>query len=461
MKRIAAVVALGLLSGCSHQTMNSRTQADPVFGDMLKQPPLVDSILRDGDNLSYQVQLTPSKGDTVPDIAQLQASCATPSASLMYVESPGTLGAKGQPAQLTVMRELTPDVVTNLQHNPGFIAACARTPRPDWRLVSGAATARQLLIDRTSLKAVGDSVQVWGAYDEPAILTHRLKKMPYAQTRMHWQLNCSRQTYRTLATFGLNQNNVVTFGETETAPQDAPFSAAEADTQTLLKAACAPTLGQLPVATARTKAPETLTPPPLSADVTEAIKALDMPSASKPLRHLVEKHDSTTSMLNHQYIEPNADNGQLRIRTVTNYSTATTTSFRGLISLTYQSQYEWEGLTVSNASHVQQLSFTGDWKQMPVGTTLGLSAKDLNRSTSSEDRVLSRDYYCVVTRELPASKINSALSGNAKELTCTITGEKYNATSTEMYLQDYGYFFTSQSVVNGTYKTRSTLVKAE
>lgn len=359
------------------------------------------------------------------------------------------------------MRELTPAVVGNLQHNAGFIEACARTPRPDWRLVSGAATARQLLIDRASLKAVGDSVQVWGAYDEPVILTHKLQKMPYTQTRMHWQLSCSRHTYHTLAIFGLNPNNVVTFGTTETAPQDAPFSAAEADTQALLKAACAPTLEQLPVATARTKSQETLTPPPLSADVVGAINALDMPTATKPLRHLVEKQDSSTSMLNDLYIEPSADIGQLRIRNVSKYTTSTTTSFRGLISLTFQSQYEWEGLNISNASHIQQLSFTGDWKQMPVGTTLGLSAKDLNRSTREEDRVLSRDYYCLVARELPASKINSALSGNAKELTCTITGEKYNATNTEMYLQDYGYFFTSLSVVNGTYKTRTTLVKAE
>lgn len=461
MKRIAVVVALSLLSGCSLQTMHSRAKAEPVFGEVLKQPPLVDSILRDGDNLSYQVQLTPSKDSTLPDIAQVRASCTTPSASLMYLESPGKLAANGHPARVTVMRELTAAVAGNLQHNAGFIEACTRTPRPDWRIVSGGQTQRQLLIDRASLKDIGGSLQVWGAYDEPAILTHKLKKMPYTQTRMHWQVSCNRQTYRTLATFGLNQSNVVTFGTTETAPQDAPFSAAEADTQTLLKAACAPTLEQLPVATARTKTQETLTPPPLSADVVAAINALDMPKAAKPLRHLLEKQDSSTSTLNDLYIEPSAEVGQLRIRNVSKYSTSTTTSFRGLISLTFQSQYEWEGLNISNASHIQQLSFTGDWKQMPVGTTLGLSAKDLNRSTREEDRVLSRDYYCVVARELPASKINSALSGSAKELTCTITGEKYNATSTHMYLQDYGYFFTSLSVVNGTYKTRTTLVKAE
>lgn len=461
MKPIAVVVALSLLSGCSLQTMNSRAKAEPMFGEVLKQPPLADSILRDGDNLSYQVQLTPAKDSTVADIGQVRASCTTPSASLMYLESPGTLTVNGQPTRVTVMRKLTAAVVENLQHNAGFIDACARTPRPDWRIVSGAATQRQLLIDRASLKTVGDSVQVWGAYDEPVILTHKLKKMPYTQTRMHWQLNCSRQTYRTLATFGLNQNNVVTFGKTETAPQDAPFGAAEADTQALLKATCAPTLEQLSVATVRTKTQEALTPPPLSADVVGAINALDMPKATKPLSHLVEKQDSSTSTLNDLFIEPSAEAGQLRIRNVSKYTTSTTTSFRGLISLTFQSQYEWEGLNTSNASHIQQLSFTGDWKQMPVGTTLGLSTKDLNRSTREEDRVLSRDYYCVVARELSASKINSTLSGNAKELTCTITGEKYNATSTEMYLQDYGYFFTSLSVVNGTYKTRTTLVKAE
>ena len=98
---------------------------------------------------------------------------------------------------------------------------------------------------------------------------------------------------------------------------------------------------------------------------------------------------------------------------------------------------------------------------MPVGAALGFSFKDLNRDTAEDDRVLGRTYTCLVARELPASKINAALSGNATELNCTVIGERYNATSTEMYLQDYGYFFTRQSVVNGDYKTRTTLVKAE
>ncbi|MBV4454021.1 MULTISPECIES: hypothetical protein [Pseudomonas] len=37
----------------------------------------------------------------------------------------------------------------------------------------------------------------------------------------------------------------------------------------------------------------------------------------------------------------------------------------------------------------------------------------------------------------------------------------YQATSTVMYLQDYGYFFTTQDVIQGEYKTRTTLVNAQ
>ena len=461
MKRITVIVALGLLSGCSLQAMRNGAKAEPLFGELLKQPPLADSILRDGDELSYQVHVESGKGPSVPDIAQVRASCATPSASLLFLESPTTLTAKGQPTRFTVMRNLTPAVIANLKQNPGFIDACARTPRPDWRVVSGTQTQRQLLIDRASVKRAGDSVQFWGAVDEPFILTNKLKKMPYAQTRMHWQVSCSRQTYRTLGTFGLNQNNVVTFGTTETAPQDAPFSSAETHIQTLLQAACAPTLEQLPVAAVRSKPQETLTPPPLSADVVEAMNALGMPNPVKSLRHLVQRSESSVTLQNDLYIEPSGENGQLRIRNVSDYSKASSTSFRGLITLTYQSQFEWEGLTTSVASHIQQLNFTGDWKQMPVGATLGFSTKNLNRSTAEEDHVLWRTYTCVVARELPASRINAALSGNAKELNCTQAGERYNATSTEIYLQDYGYFFTRERVVKGDDKTRNTLVKVE
>ncbi|VVN55913.1 hypothetical protein PS687_02131 [Pseudomonas fluorescens] len=461
MKRIAVVIALGLLSGCSLQAMRNGAKAEPAFAEVLKQPPLADSILRDGDKLSYQVQVTARKGSSVPDIAQVRASCAAPEASLLFLESPGTLAANGQPTRFNVMRDLTPVVIANLKQNTGFIDACAHTPRADWRVISGTGTQRQLLIDRASVKRTGDSVKFWGAVDEPFILTNKLKKVHYAQTRMLLQTDCSRQTYRPLATFGLNQNNVVTFGNIETAPQDAPFSSAEANTQALLKAACAPSLEQLPVATARTKAREILTPAPLSADVVSAINALGMPTPAKSLRHLVEKSESSTTLLHDLFIEPNDDSGQLHIRNVSNYSTSVTTSLRGLFNLTYQSQFEWEGLSRSAASHVQQLSFSGDWKQMPVGATLGFSFKDLNRDTAEDDRVLWRTYTCLVARELSASKINAALSGNATELNCTVIGERYNATSTEMYLQDYGYFFTRQSVVNGDYKTRTTLVKAE
>lgn len=457
MKRLSIVVALGLLGGCAHTS----TKVEPIFAEVLKQPPLAESILRDGDQLSYQVEVTPSKGSSVPDIAQVRASCAATDASLQFLESPGTLAANGQPTRFTVMRNLTAPVVAYLKQNSAFAAACANTPRPDWRLVGSTSTQRQLLIDRASLKPVGDRVQVWGSVDEPVILTDKLRKMPYAQTRTHWQVSCNQKTYRTLASFGLNQKNIVTFGNIERAPQDKPFNSADADTQTLLNAACSPTLTQLPVATARTKAQQTLTPPPLSAEVNAAISALNMPPASKALRHLVQDRDMGYSpMRSNQYIEPGAERGQFKVRHVTQYSSSALTTFRGLITLTFQSQFELHGVSTSAASHIQELGFTGDWQQMPVGATLGYRSKDLNRNTAEDDRVLERTTTCVVKRELPASKINSSLSGNAKELSCSATGGQYQATSTEMYLQDYGYFFTTQSNTNGT-KMRNTLVKAE
>ena len=461
MKHIAVVVAFSLLSGCSLHTMSQLTKVEPIFADVLKQPPLPNSILRDGDDLSYQAQVASSKGSSQPDIAQVRASCTKPQASLMFLESPGTLGPNGQPTRFTVMRSLTQPVVAYLKQNNGFIDACARTPRADWRVVSGSATQRQLLIDRASVKPVGDSTQLWTALDEPLILTHKLKKMPYTQTRMHWQVNCSRHTYRTLAAFSLNENNVVTLGTTETSPQDMPFSSAQADSQTLLNAACSPTLAQLPAATARTKTLETLTPSPLPYDVQQAISALGMPKASKTLRHLKQKRDMGYSPMQVDvYIEQGVSSDQLRTRNVTKYSTHTADTFRGLITLTFQSRYDLDGLSVSAASQIEQLSFTGDWQQLPIGARLGYSTKDLNRNTAEEDRVLERDTTCAVKRELTASKLNSSLTGTAKELNCTATGKCYRSTSTVLSLQDYGYFFTTQSETNGS-KTRFALDKVE
>lgn len=154
-------------------------------------------------------------------------------------------------------------------------------------------------------------------------------------------------------------------------------------------------------------------------------------------------------------------NSQLKVRRNTQHSTANTTTFRGLFNLTFQSEFELRGLNVSAASNIEQLSFSGDWRQMPIGSTLGFKVKERNRNTAEEDRLLSRDSSCVVARELPASTINSALSGKAKELNCTATGENYQATGTVMYLQDYGYFFASKDVIQGKYETRTTLAKAQ
>lgn len=457
MKPLAVIVALSLLTGCSLKPAKN----SPEFGELLKLPPLANSVLRDGDVLSYQVHVTPSKGSNVPDIAQLRASCTAPEASLLFLESPGSLAPNGQPVRFTVMRTFAPEAVGYLKQNTAFIEACATTPRPDWRLVSGAATERQLLIDRASLKPVGDNLQVWAAVDEPLILTNKLKKMHYAQTRLHWQVSCSRQAYRSLATFGLNENNVVTFGNTQTSPQDQSFSSAEADAQALLKAACSPSLAQLPAATARTKAQEILTPAPLPAAIEQAIGTLNLPAPGKSLRHQVQKQDMGYGAVQVDlYLEPKAQAGQFSIRNVTRYSTYTTTTWRGLFNLTFQSQYKMDGITVSSASHLQQLSFIGDWQQMPLGATLGYSTVEMNRTTAQDDRELIRNTRCVVKRELPASKINGDLSGTAKELNCTTTGEKYSGTSTAFYLLDYGYFFTRLSD-SGITKMRYTLVKAE
>ncbi|UUQ65265.1 hypothetical protein NLK61_01035 [Pseudomonas fuscovaginae UPB0736] len=466
MKRIAVVATLGLLSACSLQPARNSGNSAALFGDILKQPPLADSVLRDGDQLSYQAQVASGKVTATPDIAQLQASCAKTDASLLFVESTSKLAADGQPERVTVMRKLLPVVVANLQQNPAFIEACAHTPRPDWRLVGEVEAQRQLLIDRASLKNVAGAWQFWGAIDEPSILINQQKKMPYAQTRLRLQANCTSQTYRSLAEFALNQNNVVTFGKTETATQDKPFDSAEATTQMLLKTVCAGDvankLERSPSAVPRNKTALVLTPTPVPATVLAAIDALELPPASKPLRRLVlERNSGSVSLRYELFFEPGAQSGQLHQREVGKYSTSNKITFRGLFNLTFQSQYKNNGLEVSVASNVEQLSFSGDWKQMPVGQTIGFSLKERNRNSSRPESLLSRQDSCLVKRELPASKIHSNLGGIAKELACTSTGEKRVTTSTVYYLQDSGYFFSSKSATQDLYKEDMKLLQVE
>ncbi|WP_017904707.1 hypothetical protein [Pseudomonas asplenii] len=468
MKRIAVIAILGLLSACNLQPARNGSGAQALFGDMLRQPPMADSILRDGDQLSYQAQVASSKSASTPEIAQIQASCSGTEASLLFVESPGKPAADGQPERVTVMSRLLPAVAVNLRQNPGFVEACASTPRPDWRLAGEAEGQRQLLIDRASLKDVGGAWQFWGAVDEPSVLTQQQKRMPYAQTRMRLQANCNNQTYRVRAEFGLNQNNVVTFGKTDSAPQDQPFGSAPATTRALLKAVCVADTGtaleRLPIAVPRSKTARQLTPAQVPATVIAAINALDLPPATTLLhRQVMERNSAHTSLRYESSFETDPQSGQMRQREKSQYSSSDRITFRGLFSLTFQTQYQDKGLTISQASNVEQLSFSGDWKQMPIGATLGFSFQSRNRDTSRPDRLVSRQESCVVKRELPASKINSSLGGMARELECTNTSEQLITTSTVFYLQDLGYFFTSKSATRGLYKddTSMRLVQVE
>lgn len=214
--------------------------------------------------------------------------------------------------------------------------------------------------------------------------------------------------------------------------------------------------------TPRSEPAQPMTPKPIPATVLAAINALNLPKAPKALTHIVEVHETNARALqNDLFFTAEAASGQLRTRIVSPYSTSYTTSMRGLVPLTFQGQYRDDGVLTYAASNVEQLSFSGDWKQMPVGATLGFSLNERNRSSTGADRMIARDNTCVVIAEVPASTVNADLSGNAKALDCKAVSAKYSTTTSVFYLVDYGYFFTSLRATGGLREIRQTLIKAE
>jgi hypothetical protein len=100
MKHIAVFVALGLLSGCGAQGMKNGGTADAPYKDMLKKPLLADSIMRDGDDLSYQVHVTLTNNVSVPDIAQLQAPVPPRAGACCIWRLPGPQALTANPRAL-------------------------------------------------------------------------------------------------------------------------------------------------------------------------------------------------------------------------------------------------------------------------------------------------------------------------------------------------------------------------
>lgn len=469
MHRITLLAAITLLAGCVSPQARQAASAEALLNGLLARPVVADSIIRDGDVLSFQVSKLGDTQGASGLVAQLQASCTADRGNLLYLGGGGRLYMGRNPRQYSAGRPVPASVYPSLKNNPDFIKACANTLQPDWRVVKGAGEEQWVLIDRNSLKTEGGELKFWAAYDDPFIAFDLPYDAPYAQKREHYAVDCSKQTYRQIAGYDLDADNTVTDGQESFPLTSKAIAGSNDDYELLFKLACEKpaSIAQLPAFAPREKKPLPVTLPAVSEAAMKAIKGLSLPPASKNLSYVdvVGKStykSTTTDMREERFVGIDKASGQLTVRQVGKSYESNDISFRGLFDLVSQARYgSAKETSMKDSSSLLSLSFSGDWQRMPVNGALGysLTTRSIN-SVIGKASEIQKTFECTVIRDLSAGELNATLSGAAKELSCHQLKDEYERVDTYYYLQDYGYFFFASTEKNRFYYHDLTLKTA-
>ncbi|WP_339436566.1 hypothetical protein [Pseudomonas sp. EL_65y_Pfl1_R32] len=401
---------IATLAGCANQ----KTQVDRMLADTLAQPLVENSIVREGDLLSFEL-LMPDGPSGLRRTMQFEAACSSPQLHLLYLDGsqrvyPASAG------RYSAARKLSPQLRATLAANQTFVRACAETPKPDWRLMQSNERGNQVLIDANSIKTVNGETRFWAAFDEPAVLNDMPYNAPYAQKREHFAVSCTDGTYKALAGYDMDADNRVSDGRVDSFPTPQKIAGSNADYVQLFNKVCVnpQKIAALPAFKPRLKAPVTIALTSVQPQVLAAITPLNLDKPARAFKYVHMTGTSTfkgktTNSQSTDFISQDAASGQLAIATRGQGYESHTVSWRNLIPLVAKHTYSSSGMAESET--LTQLSFTGNWKSLPVGDTViyQTTRSSLNSLIGSRTKVqITR---CVVERELQASELNPGLLG--------------------------------------------------
>lgn len=447
MKRFLVAGAVLALAACAHQPQHgappqaSAADPSPFSGSIMRA-----TAFREGDQLNFTLfSFSPSRRRS--QTVQVSASCSGDEAWLVYMDTPRRLYPYSEDGLYNTAIPLKPDQLQALQHNPSFKQACAMVKVPEWRLVSVQPDGRRLYVDAANLHTQGSTRRVWLMEDYPDERPAAPYMAPMAQTRSYAVFDCARQTQTPIGGYALDASNRVTQSTSVTAlqvrtvdeyPQDRPLYPAVCGTPA--------DLAQLPGYAARIKPPAQVEYLDVVPGVAHAIQQLGLPEPRKTLHYVQIIGTSTTSNVTtaideEQFITADVDSGQWAITQRAARVRSSIESFRGLLNLTdhthYQGATSWD-----KTSGVVSMAFAGDWQHMPIGAQL---VYQFDSASLSSNRHYAGPVHvktlCSVQSESAAARVNTQLSGKAKQLSCHWEGDAYRRTFTVQYLEDYGFFF--------------------
>ncbi|MBT1260195.1 hypothetical protein KHP07_07490 [Pseudomonas sp. VS40] len=463
MRFITPLLLIGgiaTLAGCATQ----KTQVETMLAGALAQPLVENSIVREGDVLSFEL-LMPGDPGALRRTLQVEAACSSPQLHLLYLDGsqrvyPASAGRYSSP------RSLSPQLRATLAANQTFVRACAETPKPDWRLVQTNERDNQVLIDANSIKTVNGETRFWAAFDNPTVLNDLPYNAPYAQKREHFSVACKAGTYMQLAGYDMDANNRVSDGRVDSSPTPQNIAGSNADYELLFKNVCVTPekIAALPAFKPRLKAPATIALTSVQPAVLAAITQLNLEKPTRSFKYVQFAGTSnyrgkTSDNQSTQFISQDAPSGQLALATRGDGYESQAVSWRNLFHLVSKATYGGSGMAES--STLTQLSFTGNWKALPVGETVTYTTVRSSLNSLIGSSTNTQTNRCQVERELPASELNAKLAGSAKALSCRTDDDKYKRVSHLYFLTDYAYFFESSTDKNEFFYSDSRIDKFE
>jgi hypothetical protein len=438
------------LAACAVNPANS---LDNTLQSTMTQPLVQDSIMREGDDLSFQV-LTPNSNNTLRTTVQFEAACSSPSVYLLYADGAQRVYPAG-PRLYSSARELSPQLHATLAANQTFIQACAQTPKPDWRMVKTDERNNWVLLDRNSISGTNGEVRFWAAFDNPTVLNDMPYNAPYAQKREHFAVSCASASFKLLAGYDLDASNRISDGRVDVSPTVQPIAGSDADYQALFAQVCGGVdkTARLEPFKPRHKIPLTIALQSIDPNVLMSIGQLNLGQPSHSLKYLrtqgtIYFKDKPDKSGEEKFISVDAPSGQLSIVTRGRGYEGQSVNWRGLVQLTSKSNFSG-GRGMAESSAVSQLSFSGDWKNLPLGEFVSYTSSTTTlNSIAGKYGGSPKTTRCKVERELSASELNPAFSGQAKALSCSTEPDEYQRVDHTYYLSDYGYFFHASTDKN-------------
>jgi hypothetical protein len=457
-----------ILSGCqaTKPAQITTPEAQPgftVFNSVMLETPEPSSIVREGDRITYLVTSSPSP--ELHYLARFDANCGQPDAQMAYRSKAGmSLFAVKPRGYSEESWQLPAEQKSQYLQSAQLKQVCAQTTPPQWRVFSAPELQDWQMIDRASLKVKGDEVTFWTARILPGEMLMPGKNVLYGQVRQRWTANCALQQLTALSHFYLDAHSRVLAGNMQTDLKTIGLQSLGADEHQLFQVACGKpqSLDQYKPFEGREQSPFEVPAPVVAAPVLKAIEALNMPKPEKSIQHLrrVFKDNSEPRQYSDEGVRLNGRDSkylsdetskQLTERFKGRGSQWAKVTFRGLIDLAESEFNNHAGeITIENKA-LTNLSFEGDWANMPVGALLRYTTQEMqllytNGGKGPRALVPVDDRYsCEVQSQKPASTYHPSLTGTAKVLSCTRDAYQYS-TDIYVYLEAYGMFVPIQYV---------------